>query len=246
MSLRAPGKLNVIETPKSTVKVRVKAVDIYGNESAYSTGAAFQIGYNSPPTITGENADMGTISQPFAYAYTVNDADVMDIVTVTEKLLDCTGAEHILRTYEAAKGTETAAAWTPAAWLALAVGSCRLVITAEDESGGFASRTLTFSRAVEEVSFSRTVETDALPYKVFLSIFPTPEELPLDCVISAEVCNNPFDDAPAWENVSDTVNRSIHTFVNTVAAKGYGIGYRIRLDKGAAKVWADQIVIRFS
>lgn len=243
----APSKITVLNTPGKTIAARVKSVDSYGAESAYAVGQSYTIIYNASPTISGEDMDLGQFSKdPFNYNYTVDDRDAGDIVTVTEKIIDANGMETILRTYEAVKGEETAVVWTPKAWLSIPVGTHKLIITAEDGAGGYAIRTLTFTRSVDEVSFYRTVATDAMVYKVFISIFPTKDDLPLDCVVSAEITNNPFDSAPVWEDISDALNSRVHTFANNTAKNGYGIGYRIRLDKEVAKVWAETVVIRFA
>ena len=59
------GYNDTVPTSGTTYNVRVKAVDSRGNESGYRTGTAQAIDYNFPPTISGADADRGSVSGPF-------------------------------------------------------------------------------------------------------------------------------------------------------------------------------------
>lgn len=237
---------DTIPTEGTTYTARVKAVDPAGGESAYVIGETLNISYNSPPEITGENVDLGTLTNPPVYEYTVTDSNDGDTVTVVEKVITVSGEEYLLREYTAELGTETSVLWDCCGWLCCENGVNKLIITATDNKGASATRTLTFTRAVSYISAARAVATDAMPTKVLLSLYPAPAMLPGDCTIEAYVTNNPFDDSPVWENISGKLNRIVHTFVNSTCTNGYGIGYRFCIDKGEERIYFDQAVLRFA
>jgi hypothetical protein len=76
---------DTVPTAGTNYQVRVKAVDSYGAESAYRTGNATAISYNTNPVISGSDQNMGAKTTPFSYAYTVTDAEAASqTLTVTE------------------------------------------------------------------------------------------------------------------------------------------------------------------
>ncbi len=216
------GFIDTVPNIGTTYNVRVKAVDINGNESGYRVGTAQNIDYNVPPTITGTDQNMGTVSEPFSYAYTVSDQDAEDVITVVEKL---DGAE--IKRFTATSGTQYAADFS-SKWQSLAVGSHQLVITATDQDGESATRTITFSRAVTRIAAQRVITLSAMPKKVFLSLFPQPAAG--TATITCQVCNNPYDSSPAWEDISGKINNLVHVFTNeTATATQKGLAYRFTI-----------------
>ena len=234
-----------VPTSGTAITVRVKATDSEGGESEYTTGAALEIGYNTAPTISGSDTNLGTLEEAPAYTYTVTDPDAGQVITVTEKVTLPNGKVHTLRTYTATSGAAQAVKWNCHCWLCCLPGTNTLTITATDGAETVA-RKLTFTKAADCISAARAVATDAMASKVLLSIYPTPATLPADCTIEAQVTNNPFDDNPVWEDVSVCLNRVVHTFANSTCAKGYGVGYRFCIKKGAAEVYFDTATLRFA
>jgi hypothetical protein len=103
---------------------------------------------------------------------------------------------------------------------------------------------ITFSRTVTRIAASRAFTTDSLVTKCFLSIYPS--ERPLDSTLHCEVCNNPFDDEPVWEDITAKVNRYVHTFENNTVATSYGLAYRFYLTKGNQQIEVSQVTVRFA
>lgn len=236
---------DTIPTTGTTYTARVKAVDSAGGESAYVVGEPMAINYNSPPVISGTDANLGTVNAPPVYNYTVTDADG-GAVTVVEKVTTASGKEHTLRTYTATLGAQTSVKWNCHCWVCCENGMNTLTITATDSSGAKAVRTVRFYREVGCIMAARAVATDAMPTKVFLSLYPAPVMLPGDCTIEAYVTNNPFDDSPVWEDIGDKLNMVVHTFANSTCKNGYGIGYKFCINKGEEKVYFDQATLRFA
>lgn len=234
---------DTVPTSGANYQVRVKAVDATGAESAYRTGTATAISYNTAPVISGSNQNVGAKTAPLTYKYTVTDAEASSqTLTVTETLTN--GSETItLRQYRATSGAQNTADLT-SVWLRLLAGTHVLKITASDGVGGTATRQITFSRSVTRIAASRAISTDAMVTKVFLSLYPA--DLPADAVLRCEVTNNPFDTSPVWEDISSKVGRFVHIFQNTTAAKGYGLAYRFTITKGSQTVEVVQATVRFA
>lgn len=234
---------DTVPSSGTTYYARVKAVDAVGNESAYCTGSGKAISYNTPPVISGSDQNMGAKTDPFTYKYTVTDAQsATQTLTVTETLTN--GTETItLRTYTATAGAQNTADLS-SVWIRLIAGTHVLKITASDGNGGTAVRNITFSRTVTRIAAARAFNTDAKVTKVFVSLYPS--DRPAGSTLHLEVTNNPFDTNPVWEDITEKVNRLVHTFANSTVANGYGLGYRFYLLKGTEEIEITQATIRFA
>jgi len=234
---------DIVPTSGTNYQVRVKAVDSKGAESGYRTGEPVPIVYNTDPVISGTDENLGAHEDPLTYNYTVTDAEAASqTLTVTEKVTN--GAETItLRTFTATSGA-TNTADLSSVWLKLLPGTHTLTITVSDGAGGMAQRVITFSRTITRIAASRAFTTDSLVTKCFLSIYPS--ERPLDSTLHCEVCNNPFDDEPVWEDITAKVNRYVHTFENNTVATNYGLAYRFYLTKGNQQIEVSQVTVRFA
>lgn len=234
---------DTVPSSGTNYQVRVKAVDANGAESAYRTGNAQAISYNTNPVISGSDQNVGAKTAPFSHQYTVTDGEAASqTLTVTETVTN--GSETItLRQYRATSGAQNTADLT-SVWLRLLAGTHVLKIVASDGVGGTATRQITFSRTVNRIAASRAISTDAMVTKVFLSLYPA--DIPADAVLHCEVTNNPFDTAPVWEDISSKVGRFVHIFQNTTAARGYGLAYRFTITKGSQTVEVVQATVRFA
>ena len=83
------------------------------------------------------------------------------------------------------------------------------------------------------------------PEKVFLSLYPA--DHPADATLHVEVTNNPFDDSPAWEDITSKVGKFVHTFTSTtVVSSSYGLAYRFYMTKGTQEIEVIQATVRFA
>lgn len=234
---------DTVPTSGTNYQVRVKAVDANGGESAYRTGTAKAISYNTAPVISGSDQNVGAKTAPLSYAYTVTDAEA-ESQTLTVKETVTNGSETItVRQYTATSGTQNTADLS-SVWLRLLAGTHVLKIVVTDSAGGTATRQITFSRTVSRIAASRAISTDAKVSKVFISLYPA--DIPADAVLHCEVTNNPFDTTPVWEDISSKVGRFVHTFQNTTVANGYGLAYRFTLTKGSQTIEVVQATVRFA
>lgn len=233
---------DTVPTSGTNYQVRVKAADAHGAESAYRTGTAKAISYNTNPVISGSDQNVGAKTAPLSYAYTVTDSEAASqILTVKETVTN--GSETItLRQYTATSGAQNTANLS-SVWLRLLAGTHVLKIEVSDGAGGTAVRNITFSRTVTRVAASRAISTDAKVTKVFLSLYP---DQPIDATLHCEVTNNPFDASPVWEDITGKVGRFVHTFANTTVTNGFGLAYRFYINKGSQTVEVIQATVRFA
>lgn len=239
----AKSIVDTVPSSGTNYQVRVKAVDSNGAESAYRTGNAQAISYNTNPVISGSDQNVGAKTAPFSHQYTVTDGEAASqTLTVTETVTN--GSETItLRTYTATSGHQNTADLS-GVWLRLLTGTHVLKIYVTDGAGGSATRQITFTRTVNRIAASRAISTDAKVTKVFLSLYPA--DHPADATLHVEVANNPFDTAPVWEDVTSKVGKFVHTFKNTTVAKGFGLAYRFYLTKGTQQIEVIQATARFA
>ena len=240
----AKSIVDTVPSSGTNYQVRVKAVDSNGAESAYRTGNATAISYNTNPVISGSDQNVGAKADPFSYQYTITDNEAASqTLTVTETVTN--GTETItLRTYTATSGTQNTADLSDV-WLRLLTGSHVLKIYVTDGAGGSATRLITFSRTVTRIAASRAIATDAKIEKVFLSLYPA--DHPADATLHVEVTNNPFDDSPVWEDITSKVGKFVHTFTNTtVVSSSYGLAYRFYMTKGTQEIEVIQATVRFA
>lgn len=235
---------DTVPSSGTNYQVRVKAVDSNGAESAYKTGNATAISYNTNPVISGSDQNVGAKTDPFSYQYTITDGEAASqTLTVTETVTN--GSETItLRTFTATSGVQNTADLSDV-WLRLLTGSHVLKIYVTDGAGGTAARLITFSRTVTRIAASRAVTTDGKVTKVFLSLYPA--DHPADATLHVEVTNNPFDSSPVWEDITSKVGKFVHTFTNTtVASSNFGLAYRFYMTKGSQEIEVIQATVRFA
>ena len=213
-----------------SVAYRVKAYDSAGAESAYSTSPTRTVVNNTPPTISGNNSDLGTKTGAFNQAYTVTDPDSGQTLSVTEKI-----DSPVKRTYTATSGQSYSFNVTAAEWVKLANGSHTLTITAADNVGGTATRTYTFAKNETEIemTLATPLSSDDAVTKAIMSVT---RQIPAGATFTVEVCNNAFDTSPTWEDVTQAVTSGNKFFLNntTKTAAQWGFNLRIKVKRNGA------------
>lgn len=214
------------------VTYRVKAIDSLGGESDYVVGETKTIIQNALPTLSISNQNVGIKNGPFPIAYTVNDEDLGNRLTITEEL----NGKSLRRITDATRGQTYTALIPDGDWLQLTNGTHTLKITVDDNSGATTTATITFTRRVVRVVVSLVpINTDATPAgKISISAYTVAS----DSAIKIEACNNALDKNPAWEDMTaDYLSRHNHVFINRAkTAEDYAINVRITLDSGGAPV----------
>ena len=180
---------------------------------------------NSAPSISGQDTDLGLKNGSFAEEYTVTDVEG-DNVVVTEYIDDTQ-----LRSYQATLGKTETIELPRATWLILANGTHQLRVEAVDGNFATSVRVWNFSKDEKVIEFTLLTpeETDERVSKILI----TPTWKTEGASVLVEACNNAFDDAPTWEDITAMVflNR-VYNFTNTTkTADKWGVNVRFKLVK---------------
>jgi len=209
--------------------------DILVSDST-DTDGAYIIVWNQTPTVSGSDSDLGNKSASFTVDYTVNDTDLSDTLTITEKVDTTT-----IRTINNAVRGQTYTLDLSSVWNTLALGVHTITITVDDGKGGTATRTYTFTKTDDRVKFSlvNPIETSIAAKNIVVSGVVT---VPTGATLSVKACNNGFDTLPTWEDITTAfLNRQAYTFTNTTkTAVKWGINIQFEILKGTA---TDQIIV---
>lgn len=208
----------------NTVTYRVRAKDSKGAYSAYTTSPTRTVTHNVDPTISGTNQNLGAISTPPSYQYTVGDNDEADTLKVVESL---DGVE--VRTIENAERKKSYTFALTAAQFSGLTGQHTMSIKVTDSAGNSVTRTITFTRNVSRIDFDWKVgDTTAAAEKILVSMRYNAHE---DDVL-VQVCNNFNDASPAWETVTVGLKHMFSNKVKTAASWAVGIRVTIGKTKG--------------
>ena len=207
-----------------TVAYRVKAYDSYNSSSAYVTSETRTVNNNTAPVISGEDAALGVKTGSFSQAYTVSDAE-NNTVTVTEYV-----DNQVIRSYQAVLGQDGAITISRENWLKLTNGNHQLRVTASDGISA-ATRIWTFSKKETVICFrmAAPMETETAAARILVS--PTWK---IDgAAVRVEACNNAFDEAPAWEDITAMLTlKRVYHFTNTAkTADKWGLDIRFTIEK---------------
>ena len=185
---------------------------------------------NSAPVISGSDSNLGNKSAPFTVEYSVNDTDMGDTLTVTEKVDTTT-----IRTINNAVRGQTYTLDLGSVWSSLSLGSHTITITVTDGKGGTATRTYTFTKTDDRIKFAlkNPIQTPIAAKKIVVSGVMT---VPNGATLSVKACNNAFDASPTWEDITTAfLNRQSYSFTNTTkTAAKWGINIQFEILKGTA------------
>ncbi len=180
---------------------------------------------NSAPSISGEDEDLGQQTGSFAETYTVTDVEG-DNVVVTEFVDD-----QEIRSYQATLGEEETIELSREKWLTLTNGAHQLRVEAVDGNIATSVRVWNFSKkeTVIKFQFAKPEETDARATKILI----TPTWKIEGSVAKVEACNNAFDAAPTWEDITAQVaiNRVFNFTNETKTAEKWGVDVRFTITK---------------
>ncbi|WP_231504291.1 hypothetical protein [Brevibacillus borstelensis] len=209
--------------------LRVWAEDDQGGKSA-EVIRKFRVVWNRPPEISGENGDLGILEMAPVVTYSVSDPEG-NAFTVVEKI---NGVE--LRSYPGEPSREERFEIPLDTWLRLEPGVLHTIsLEATDSDGGKSTRTYTFTRFEDEISFEIEVPwtTDAATKRILLTLDMS---FPPGAILLAEATNNAFDESPVWEDISFNARygRGYVFHNDQKTADKWGVSVRVRIEKGTA------------
>lgn len=220
----------MVSTAWNTLQYRVKAVDTAGNSSAYTTSGSIPVIHNQPPVISGQNADLGVKRADFTYEYSVTDPD-NDVVNVVEKIDGST----INTRNNVTLGETLTLSVSGNTFTGLTNAQHTITITATDSAGNSATRTLTFTKAINSfvITLTEPLEAESQPTRCNINVN---RDIPAGGTFKVEACNNPYDVQPVWEDCTNAVISGLaHVFENTVnTATQFGLNVRVTVTRGDA------------
>lgn len=183
---------------------------------------------NTAPLISGTDENLGVITGPLAKSYTVTDAEG-DTVVINEKI-----DNQVINTYIATLGSSNTVNIAQSKWLTLTNGTHTLSIEATDGNAATSVRRYTFEKHETSIKFelAQPFETDAKVSKILV----TPTWSIEGATVKVEACNNAFDAAPTWEDITAQVMINRHfNFTNAVkTAAKWGVNIRFEILKDPA------------
>lgn len=237
----------------TSVQVRIQARDDIGfTSSDYYYSDTVEVVNGNPPSITSDLGqspyDMGKITEPFTFNYTVSDQDYNDRLTVYELLAseDESFAGGIERTnvspgttieygvfdYLASEGkiTEEAVFQLLPHDVLMAAG----VYAKDSYKNQSNTFVVNFIKVINEitVTFKKPLAVEG---NISNGVLYTIGYLPEDAEFSVKATNNANDDEPIWQDVTYEVNHQlIFEFDNIEAQKGFAFNFLLHAKRGSS------------
>lgn len=237
----------------TSVQVRIQARDDIGfTSSDYYYSDTVEVVNGNPPSITSDLGqspyDMGKITEPFTFNYTVSDQDYNDRLTVYELLAseDESFAGGIERTnvspgttieygvfdYLASEGkiTEEAVFQLLPHDVLMAAG----VYAKDSYKNQSNTFVVNFIKVINEITVTFK-EPLAVEGNISNGVLYTIGYLPEDAEFSVKATNNANDDEPIWQDVTYEVNHQlIFEFDNIEAQKGFAFNFLLHAKRGSS------------
>ncbi|WP_294794974.1 fibronectin type III domain-containing protein [uncultured Fenollaria sp.] len=190
---------------------------------------------NSAPEIVIEKAIFGEQDKPFSFKYKVTDAegDKCDVrILFGTKVLDFKKEVEL--------GKEQTYTFSKLDFAKIPAGEISIKIEATDANEGVSSKLVTFNKAINGCGYVFKKETNA---KVTQAIVSVSRKIDEKSTFKAYVCNNANDAAPAWEEVTEMMEK-IYTLKNdkkTAAKWAFGLKVEVVRGKDAGDSYLNAI-----
>lgn len=227
--------VDLAENTDHTLTVWVE--DDQGGKSAEVT-RNFQVIWNRPPTISGQNDSLGTITDRPTITYSAVDPEG-NTFTFTEYL---NGQQ--VRSFTGEAGQEYTFQLTHDAWIRLDLDvPHQAKIVATDSAGMSSERVYTFTRTETHIEFM--LDYDNPDVQAFFTVDGMPKRIlvtlerylpPGSSIESVRVTNNYLDAQPTWEDATGAViGGRGYLFTNTTkTADNWAVCVWVTIAKGSA------------
>lgn len=194
---------------------------------------------NSAPEIKVAITDFGTKNLPFSFKYTVSDAegDPTSVrILYGEKVLQAIKSVPL--------GKEQTFTFKKLDFSQIPAGDIVIKIEATDDKGGTSAKIISFKKEINGCGYVFKKDTKANSTQVLISVSRKIDE---KSTFKTLACNNANDSSPAWEDVTDSLEK-IYNFKNTSkTASTWAIGVKVEVVRGkdAGDSYIDAIGINF-
>lgn len=179
---------------------------------------------NSAPEIVIDKAIFGEQDKPFSFTYKVTDAegDKCDVrVLFGSRVLDYKKG--------VALNIEQKYTFTKLDFAKIPAGEISIKIEATDANGGVSSKIVTFKKTINGCGYVFKKDTAKNATQAIVSVSRKIDE---KSTFKVYVCNNANDTAPAWEEVTDMLEK-IYTIKNTnKTASKWAFGLKVEVVRG--------------
>lgn len=237
-----------------TVQVRVQAKDNVGFTSTdYTTSETVSVTNGDPPVVSSDLGsspyDMGQVSEPFTFKYTVTDPDYGDSATVEETLYfgenlgtATSEKENILSgsklSFSLFQDLATKEELTINDIFLLVPNETQLYASVKaTDSHGLESEEykVTFEKYVDEV----TIKLDpplSVTGSITNGVVYVNGYIPTDAEFYVHVTNNANDEEPVWQDITDDVLAGrVFKFTNAKAESGASFSFIVHAKRGESK-----------
>lgn len=237
----------------TNVQVRIQAKDDVGfTSSDYSYSETVEVVNGAPPSISSPLGDspynMGKITEPFTFEYTVSDTDFTDRLTVYELIISedetytsglqrenvSPGGKFNFEVFSYLANQEKITEGAVFQMLPHDVNMAAEVYAVDSYENQSNTFTVTFIKTISEIDVTLkkplAVEGSITEGVIYVIGF-----LPDDSDFIAEATNNANDEEPVWQDITYEVNHHvIFEFNNIEAIKGYAFNFRLHAKRGGS------------
>lgn len=237
-----------------TVQVRVQAKDNVGFTSTdYTTSETVSVTNGDPPVVSSDLGsspyDMGQVSEPFTFEYTVTDPDYGDSATIEETLYfgenlgtATSEKENILSgsklSFSLFQDLATKEELTINDIFLLVPNETQLYASVKaTDSHGLESEEykVTFEKYVDEV----TIKLDpplSVTGSITNGVVYVNGYIPTDAEFYVHVTNNANDEEPIWQDITvDVLAGRVFKFTNAKAESGASFSFIVHAKRGESK-----------
>ncbi len=194
---------------------------------------------NAAPTIDLPATNLGTQNQPFEFKYTIKDAEG-----------DPTGVrilygDKVLENIKSVKlDTEQTFKFKKLDFAQIPAGDISIKIEATDDKGGVSNRLVSFIKEINGCGYVYKKETPAKATQIIVTVSATVDE---KSTLKVSVCNNANDSSPAWEEITDQLDKIYNIKNTSKTASKWALGVKTEIIRGkdAGDSYLDAVGINF-
>lgn len=182
---------------------------------------------NTAPVVTTEDT-VGSQDKPFSFTFSATDADGDPI---SGQLLINGKVRQAWEVIE--DGKENTVNLGKVNFARLPLGDSDLELRIRDAHGAEAKKAIAVKKTTGKLWYQLKKELNDMPTVIALAV---DWHVADGAVGTIQVCNNPFDDNPTWENGLESVKKQMaHSFTNnTKTGDKWGFGVRIEIERKMA------------
>ena len=203
---------------RNTINISLTDNNVTVEENFYFTKT------NRPPEITVSNSNLGTQNKEFKITFSATDPDG-DAMTA-KIYIDGVQVEDL---GAITAGQEKAYSIKREDFITLKNGEHKIRIDVTDAEGSQSSRFITFTKMVTWYLYEYTEELGNRAIDIRVDMLTNLAE---GIIKKIEVCNNALDTNPTWETIEE--GKWVKFANTTKTAAKWGLGVRVRVDRGAA------------